>query len=100
MPSVEDEQWNELFESAVADALPILRKAYNNHWELPELGYEIDDAGVVCGEAEIAWQNKRIAVLLNSDDIEAFEKQNWKVVVLDHDNIDATFEQISTLYTE
>ncbi|MBQ3351387.1 MAG: DEAD/DEAH box helicase [Thermoguttaceae bacterium] len=99
-PSVEDEQWNELFESAIADALPILRKAYNNHWELPELGYEIEDAGVVCGEAEIAWRDKRIAVLLNSDDIEAFEKQNWKVVVLDHDNIDATFQQISTLYTE
>lgn len=99
-PSVEDEQWKDLFESAVAGALPILQKAYNNHWELPELGYEIEDAGVVCGEAEIAWLDKRIAVLLNSDDIEAFEKQNWKVVVIDSQNIDAIIEQISALYTE
>lgn len=49
--------------------------------ELPVVGFELtDDRGGVCGDAELAWPSKKIAVLLDGAKSGGqFKKQGWKV---------------------
>ena len=49
---------------------------------LPVVGYELqDDGGRVCADAELAWQQQRVAVLLpeRPEGMEAFRSQGWNV---------------------
>lgn len=60
----------------------ILRMCQEQDLPLPEGGYELMDAsGGVCAEAELAWREKKIAVLLpEQNDSEArFLEQGWAV---------------------
>lgn len=48
------------------------------HWPLPEAGYELaDDRGKVIAEAELAWPQARVAVLVTDDDQDACAQAGW-----------------------
>jgi hypothetical protein len=49
--------------------------------ELPIVGYELtDEKGSVCGDAELAWPSRKIAILLDGAECSSqFKRQGWKV---------------------
>ena len=73
----------ELTDPVLHDFLRLLQK---KGWEEPEVGFElVSSEGKVIGSAEIAWQERKLAFLLE-DELEYrtyFENEGWKVEVLD-----------------
>jgi len=57
-----------------------------------------DDEGRVCADAELAWEDRLLAVLLpeRSEGMEAFEQQGWTVFLAP----DLTDEQLRELLSE
>jgi len=49
---------------------------------LPVVGFELQDDGRVCAQAELAWPVQQVAAVLPEgvDAHPAFEKQGWKVL--------------------
>ncbi|MCU1267562.1 MAG: box helicase [Acidobacteria bacterium] len=57
----------------------------HNGLPFPDVGYELVDAnGSVMGQAELAWLDKKLAVLLpeQSESTPAFEAKGWKILML------------------
>ena len=66
---------------------------------LPVVGFELqDDEGRVCADAELAWEDRLLAVLLpeRSEGMEAFQQQGWTVFLAP----DLTDEQLRELLSE
>ena len=66
-----DGRSREIITACATEALP-----------LPVVGYELTDRqGRVCAEAELAWESRKVAVLLpeRMEAAEAFRDQGWKV---------------------
>ncbi len=54
----------------------------DHDFPLPVVGFELqDDEGRVCADAELAWEDRLLAVLLpeRSESMEAFQQQGWTV---------------------
>ncbi len=52
----------------------------NHDFPLPVVGFELqDDEGRVCADAELAWEDRLLAVLLpeRSEGMDAFQQQGW-----------------------
>ncbi|ABK43864.1 DEAD/DEAH box helicase domain protein [Magnetococcus marinus MC-1] len=53
-------------------------------WPEPEVGYELADAsGEIVGEAEVAWETERIAIVMDDESKGAFTQAQWKVFTAD-----------------
>ena len=69
--------------------------------ELPEIGYELMKDSVIIGQAEMAWQDFRIALLHKADYLfeQIFVQNNWEIIRLDDfvSNIDKNIKIIKAL---
>jgi len=85
-PPGEGDGWAEARELADERVREILDALEEARWPVPVVGYELaDDSGAIAGEAELAWEDGRLAVLLD-DQLEyrqAFAEAGWKTVALD-----------------
>ena len=76
---VADERWANLRDVVFAEALlPAIAQMEQEQWPLPDAGYELaDDRGKVIAEAELAWPQARVAVLITDDDQDACVQAGW-----------------------
>ncbi len=74
----------------LSDAFPevegILTIVRQNGWPFPSVGWELDVDGEVRGAAELAWPQRKIAVLTEPDDRDAFVADGWRIVEVDEEN--------------
>jgi hypothetical protein len=58
-----------------------LRSWVGRNLPTPEVGHEIQEKGRVCAQAELAWPEKKVAVVLpeGADARGAFERRGWTV---------------------
>ena len=80
--------WIELTELVVIECRPILEaiKKLNidDSVPIPEVGFELEgDKGEVIGQAEIAWPDKKLAVLNQRDDVKVFDQAGWTYWTID-----------------
>jgi DEAD/DEAH box helicase domain-containing protein len=75
--------WQELSRFSPEAALPLLEALAaalqaTDH-PLPEQAFELEGPkGAVLAQAELAWPEQRLAVVANSDDLEAFTTAGWR----------------------
>ncbi len=83
--SAVENEWTEIYEVTHSELHPLLKKFEEAHWPVPAAGYELCDAnGKITGNAELAWEELKIA-LLRDDEIEyteLFIDDQWKVFAL------------------
>lgn len=86
---------DELLEYCDENCKPFVRSLAAQGKELPVVGYELtDENGDVCGDAELAWPTRKIAVLLDgAESVSQFKKRGWKVFTTS----DLKSEQLITL---
>ena len=81
------QEWEEVFELVNERILPIVEDLSLKHIPLPEVGYELlSSNGEVCGEAELAWENLKLAFLTKDqkDYAQKFNEMGWMVVFEDN----------------
>jgi DEAD/DEAH box helicase domain-containing protein len=64
---------------------PFLEAWADKNRPIPEIGFELEDSkGQVCAQAELAWPQKKVALILpdEAENISAFEAGGWKVLSL------------------
>ena len=62
----------------------LLASLAKNGWSEPEVGYELaDDTREIIGEAEVAWENHKIAVVMDVESKNAFLQTGWKAFTVD-----------------
>lgn len=76
------------WEAAMADVLPeaqgVLQAAMEAAADCPTVGYELlDDADRVVAQAELAWPDRKVALLIDDVGRDVFEAAGWRVRVLD-----------------
>jgi DEAD/DEAH box helicase domain-containing protein len=76
-------QWEQALELAAPSSRPVLLglrdPLLQGQMPFPDLGYELEGAsGEVVAEAELAWPQQRLALLLDSGDQAAFEAAGWQ----------------------
>lgn len=86
-PSVEPEQesWHEIREITDKTLHGLLDTLRNNDWPVPEAGYELQNSeGEIIASAELAWEELKIAFLLDEElEFESrFVNAQWKVYSL------------------
>jgi DEAD/DEAH box helicase domain-containing protein len=86
-PSVEPEQesWHEIREITDKTLHGLLDMLRNNDWPVPEAGYELQNSeGEIIASAELAWEELKIAFLLDEElEFESrFVNAQWKVYSL------------------
>ena len=81
--------WDAIKGMADEDLAPWLDQAAEKGLLQPSVAYElVDEKGMVIGEAELAWIDAKVALLLDyqvEDSKAAFENQGWSVVTQDRD---------------
>ena len=82
---ISDERWANLRDSVLEDdLLPAIDQMEQEHWPLPEAGYELtDDRGKVIAEAELAWKTSKVAVLVTAEDQTACSQAGWHTVTIE-----------------
>jgi hypothetical protein len=76
---------------------PLLRACLEAGVPVPSVGYELlDDLDQIVGTAELAWEARRMAVLLpdQEDDVTAFTQAGWRT--FDLDSTDALVEALTS----
>ena len=72
--------WEEAAACAVTEVQGLLTDLFAAGLQAPVVGYELlDGSGCVVAEAEMAWPDKRVAVLLAGADVSVFEAHGWQV---------------------
>ena len=78
-----EEQWQEVAELTDVALMPFITWLQNRQAPIPEPGYELtDQRGRVIAEAELGWEEARIAILLDEDmedNLKPFQEQGWTV---------------------
>ena len=86
--------WSEAISLAVPELHPMMRALSAQGFPAPEVGFELTDAaGEVVAEAELAWEAKRIAVLLTSQDEQLFVEAGWLVFLSDAPDLAAALTE-------
>ncbi len=100
------DQWKETLKLIMSSNEPA---GYNFAMELieagvtnppDEVGYELssEEYGVLGYEAEMVWHSKKVAVLLNSDEVfsakEKFSENGWKVYIIEVDKASDTAKEL------
>lgn len=87
--ALDSSEWDRIAKLADEDVSDVLRQLSSSSAPIPEVGYElVDRKGAGIGEAELAWEALKIALLLDHQIEESrvsFEKYGWDVVTLDDD---------------
>jgi DEAD/DEAH box helicase domain-containing protein len=102
-PDVEDanadsdtsEQWTEILEQVFDDEAKVyLNKLITIGVPSPSsVGYElVNSRGAVIAGCELAWEDKKIAFLLEEDAKDIFEREGWKVIMVNEDVDISAFE--------
>jgi len=82
-----DEQWKELFELTDSKLLKFVEALQQAHVSVPEPGYElVNEHGEVIAEAELGWEDMKIAILQedsSGDYRRKFQEKNWLVFEFD-----------------
>ena len=92
------DDWQELKDVSAGEVHPLLSFASIHGWTKPTPGYELageQDEVLAC--AELAWEEKRLAILLSADDQKKFEASGWNTYIAgdscDLDEINALYQQ-------
>ncbi len=92
------DNWQELKEVCSSKVHPLLSFASIHGWTKPEPGYELageQDEVLAC--AELAWEDKGLAILLSADDLETFKAHGWNTCIVGDD---CDLAEINALYQQ
>lgn len=80
-----DNRWLSLKEIILEeDLLPAIDQMSQEHWPLPEGGYELtDERGKVIAEAELAWPGAKVAILATADDQAVCSQAGWFTLTIE-----------------
>ena len=94
-----DPLWQEIEELILEETLlPALSRMQQARWPLPEAGYELADSqGAVVAIAELAWIDRRIAVVLTESDRTTFSNNGW--LAISPEELSDTFDTLSSKLT-
>ena len=86
-----DSAWAEAASLANSELREVLLQMAEMGMPVPEVGFELaDSAGRVVAEAELAWPDERLAVLLGEESTVPFEEADWQVVAAGSSDLVAT----------
>lgn len=92
--TAKDEGWEEIFDLVEEERLlDWLRTCKQTGWEAPEAMHELADSrGVLIAEAEVAWSQRKLAVVSAEQTryAEAYQREGWRVVLLAQTEEDGT----------
>ena len=91
--------WSDVLRFAASQVHPVLTRLRERNLPPPEAGFELTDpAGRVRAEAELGWEDHRVAVLMADQSAGGvtFESRGWRVVLADDDDL---AESIADLLT-
>jgi len=71
--------WQEIKELVFDEnAIALIDYMTTHNWQIPEVGYElIDDTDTVIAEAELAWSDRKLALVTDEGETEIFTQNNW-----------------------
>ncbi|HEX3020104.1 MAG TPA: DEAD/DEAH box helicase [Chitinispirillaceae bacterium] len=79
-------EWMEIFEQVKYsgdDILALVKKLEKELEKIPEVSYELVNIdGEIIAEAELAWENEKVAILVDDTCQECFKRAGWNVFVL------------------
>jgi hypothetical protein len=80
-------EWKEIFEVSAPNIHPVIEFTQKRGYSCPIPGYELTgNSGEVLAMADLAWEEKHLAVFVPSDDEEIFSAHGWQVVNIGSDN--------------
>jgi DEAD/DEAH box helicase domain-containing protein len=60
------------------EAITLIDYMASHNWQVPEVGYELtDDTDTVIAEAELAWSDRNLALVIDKSETEIFTQNNW-----------------------
>ena len=76
--------WSEIKELVFdEDAIALVDYMTNHNWQVPEVGYELtDDTDTVIAEAELAWSDRNLALVIDTSETEIFTHNNWTTLTI------------------
>ncbi len=92
-----DLQWLDVMDQSVEEVRSWLLALEKAGAQVPFVGYELlDGRNRVIGEAELAWESRKIALLLDSDDdsTEPFFRNGWTVFMVASDKVEALLSKL------
>lgn len=89
--------WQEIKELVFdEDAIALIDYMAVHNWQVPEVGYEFtDDTDTVIAEAELAWSDRQLALVIDSSETETFTQNGWKTITVNEvlNNPEAFYHQ-------
>ena len=86
-------EWTEAISLATPELQATVRELAANAVALPEVGFELANAsGKVIAEAELAWEARRMAVLLSDQNDTPFRDAGWRILRTDDAELASTIE--------
>lgn len=86
---LEDSAWDKISHLVDEGVLDIIQKLVDKNIPIPEVGYELVDLkGAGIGEAELAWEESKVVLMLDhqlEEGKKEFEKSGWVVFTLEND---------------
>ena len=80
--------WEEALSLAVPDVHPAMQQWAALGLPAPEVGYELADrTGRILAEAELAWAERKVAILLPDAAAPEFESAGWRAFFADSENL-------------
>lgn len=87
--AIESTDWDKIAKLADEEISDLIHALASASVPIPEVGYElVDSKGAGLGEAELAWEEQKIAFMLDyqlEEGRSAFEKNGWDIVTIDDD---------------
>ncbi|MGL6339907.1 MAG: hypothetical protein ACRC80_12300, partial [Waterburya sp.] len=97
LPSKSEPIWLALKELVFdEDAITLIDYMASHNWQVPEVGYELtDDTDTVIAEAELAWSDRQLALVIDSSETEIFTQNGWTTLTIAEvlNNPDAFYHQ-------
>ncbi|MBM7572943.1 DEAD/DEAH box helicase [Aquibacillus albus] len=86
------EEWLERFEIVDESCKAVLHELMDNQTPVPEVGYEVASSQGTLGELELAWEDKKVGVLLDEDEdlLKILKEKHWQVFFLTEINQNVT----------
>lgn len=76
--------WQELKELVFDEnAIALIDYMAAHNWQVPEVGYELTDStDTVIAEAELAWSERNLALVIDTSETEIFTQNNWTTLTI------------------